>query len=419
MTTERTKHGLERSEHPAAPAEAGVPSLAVDATLRFLRDGYTFGQRGYRDVGAFAFRTRLFGRPVLVAHGTEAVHVFGSESFPRKGALPRSIMHLLQDEGSVQSLDGSRHDERKALMLSLARDDRAALVALFRDEWALAVERMHGQRVSLLDLSYEVLARAALRWVGAESSATDRALAADLRVMVDHAATVGPVNWIARTRRRRVERWAEALIDRARRQRDRETAIGRLAHHREDDRELPPVVAAVELLNLLRPVVAVGRFIAFAGHALHGHPEWAARMQAEPQASTWFAEEVRRFYPIFPMIGGVAAEPFRLAGEQFDAGQWMLLDLYGTDHSAALWPHPSSFDPERFRDAPPHAVVAQGVGDFVTAHHCPGEQATRELIAAAVELLASGSYRVPEQDLRISLRRMPAQPQDGMLVEFA
>ncbi len=398
-----------------------MPEISGDSSLRLLRDGYLFGTRLFRDAGSDAVRTRLLGRPALIARGAEAVHVFGTPGlFARSGALPPSVVHLLQDEGSVQSLEGDAHDIRKTLMLELAHDGRDRLVELFEEEWERALDRERGTRVKLIDLTSRVLARAALRWVGAADAVGDETQASDLRVMIDRASAIGPLNWWARLRRLRVERWAAERIENARRDGDTTTTIGRLAHHVENGVALPTDVAVVELLNLLRPVVAVARFMTFAGRALHRHPEWRERLRGgDIEPAAWIAEEVRRFYPFFPMIAGVATSGFEFAGQRFQKGQWMLLDLYGTDHSPALWEHPNSFDPERFAVASPHRIVAQGVGDPTSAHHCPGERATHDLLASAVWLLATGPmYRVPEQDLRISLRRMPAQPQSGMLIEL-
>lgn len=411
---------------PSRPSDGsaadGVPTLCLDATHRLARDGYAFGLRGYRDVGADAFRTRLVGRPVVVARGSEAAHVFGAGGFRRSGAIPRSAMHLLQDEGSVQALEGERHRVRRALLLEIAERGRGTLVALFRSEWGAAVEEVSGERTSLLDVATTALARAAFHWVGVmPPPVEERAITAGLRGMIDSAASIGPRNWAARAHRRRVERWAASLVSSARSRGDAVSIVGRLAHHEEDGRPLDVEVAAVELLNLLRPVVAVARFVAFAGHALHAHPEWAARVgTGDAETTRWMADEVRRFYPFFPMIGGIATAPFRLRGEDFPAGQCLLLDLYGTDHSPELWERPDVFDPFRFADASPHAIVAQGVGDGLGAHRCPGELATSDLVAEALSLLVNSSrYEVLPQDLRISLRRIPARPEGGMAVVFA
>ncbi|MER7797386.1 cytochrome P450 [Microbacterium sp. NPDC096154] len=407
----------------ATTGSSGIPVLpGLDATWRLARDGYAFGQRGFREVGSDAFRTRLLARDVIVARGAEAAHVFSApDAFARRGAIPRSVLHLLQDAGSVQQLEGPAHRARKQLMLELAQDDRAALVAALQEAWPRTVAEHVGREVPARTVASLALTRAALVWAGiAVDGDRERQLCGEFDAMVSRAAAVGPLNWQARLRRRRTEAWARDVVRTRREQGDRGTVSGRLAHHGEEGRLLDERTAAVELLNLLRPTVAVARFVTFALHALHRHPEWAERIRrAERSAARWTADEVRRFYPFFPMVGGIATAPFELGGEQLQQGQWLMLDLYGTDHSPALWERPDAFDPARFASASPTAVVAQGVGDRLAAHRCPGELATTDLLVATLELLAQGpGLTVPPQDLRISLRRIPAEPQGGMRVIF-
>jgi fatty-acid peroxygenase len=52
------------------------------------------------------------------------------------------------------------------------------------------------------------------------------------------------------------------------------------AHRALDGELLPPGVAAVELLNVLRPTVAVALYVTFAAHALHQYPECRERIAA-------------------------------------------------------------------------------------------------------------------------------------------
>lgn len=412
--------------HPSEPASRpspGIPTLpGWDTTWRLARDGYAYGIRGYRQVGTDAFRTRLMGRAVVVARGAEAAHVFGRpDAFTRRGAIPRSVVHLLQDEGSVQQLDGQRHASRKRIMLDLAQEERTGLVDAFRAAWPQVAGEYAHRAVPVREAASLALTRAALAWAGiAVDPARERALSGDFDAMVSRAGAVGPLNWAARVRRRRTEAWATEVMRTLRATGDRTTVAGRLAHHEDQGRRLDDGTAAVELLNLLRPTVAVARFIAFAVHALRTHPDWASQIGGgEPAATRWAADEIRRFYPFLPMVGGIASEPFELHGEGLDAGQWMMLDLYGTDHSPELWERPDVFNPGRFASASPLTVVAQGVGGHLAAHRCPGELATTDLLVAALELLTRGpAYTVPEQDLRISLRRLPAEPEDGMIVVF-
>ncbi|WP_053739959.1 hypothetical protein [Streptomyces sp. NRRL WC-3618] len=62
--------------------------------------------------------------------------------------------------------------------------------------------------------------------------------------------------------------------------------------------ELTPRIAAVELLNVIRPTTALSWFVAFSAHALHLWPEHKERLRSgEAGFATAFAHEVRRFYP--------------------------------------------------------------------------------------------------------------------------
>lgn len=203
---------------------------------------------------------------------------------------------------------------------------------------------------------------------------------------------------------------------------DPASALAMVARHRDDEGRLLDVkVAAVELINLLRPTVAVARFIVFGALAMHQFPEWRARLAgADDALLAMFAQEVRRYYPFFPAVGGRATGEFDWKGLRFAKGDWVLFDLYGTNHHPDLWPAPQRFDPERFaswRDDG-HSLVAQGAGDYLNGHRCPGEPATVELLKAALRLLAGEArYRVPRQQLQVSLSRMPSQPASGMVLE--
>jgi fatty-acid peroxygenase len=176
----------------------------------------------------------------------------------------------------------------------------------------------------------------------------------------------------------------------------------------------------VELLNLLRPTVAVSVFITFAALALHEHPECRARLAArEAGYAHGFAQEVRRFYPFFPFVGARVKRDFEWRGYPFPRGRRVLLDLYGTDHDSRSWPEPERFLPERFQgwDGDPFAFIPQGGGDPAHGHRCPGETVTIGLLESASQFLASRvTYDVPEQDLRIDRSRLPALPRSRFVI---
>ena len=395
-----------------------------DSTLRFVRDGYLFGTRGFRAAGADWFRTRLLGRPVLVLRGAEAARFFYEGGrFRREGAMPRSVLTLLQDEGSVQSLEGSAHRRRKKLFLGLLTGPSGdALAARFGQELRRRAA-VAGQRVVLLDFFHDVLTRAVTTWAGLPADvADDLRRTGVLAQMVDAAGTVGPENWAARARRARAERLIAEAVERERAHpaAPAGSALAVVAAYTEAGEPLPPDIAAVELLNLLRPTVAVGRYLTFAALALHRHPGWRDDIAAGDEPGVhWFAQEVRRFYPFFPVVGGRATQHLSWKGETVRAGDWVLLDLYATTHDPALWDQPNRFLPQRFDGAgvDRNALIPQGGGDYGEDHRCPGEPVTVDLLEVGIRMLTRELvYDVPEQDLRISLRTFPTRPKSGFVV---
>jgi len=133
-----------------------------------------------------------------------------------------------------------------------------------------------------------------------------------------------------------------------------------------------------------------------------------------------FTQEVRRYYPFFPAVGGRATHDFEWQGMRVAKGTWVLLDLYGTNHHPGLWGDPAVFRPERFerREGSGFDLVPQGGGDHYSGHRCAGEFATIDLVASALRLFAADiTYGVPPQDLSVNLRRMPALPASGMVID--
>lgn len=409
---------------------AQIPAeRTLDSSLALLREGYTFIGSRCRRLGSDVFTTRLLGRRAICAQGADAARMFYEPGrFTRNGALPLSVLKLLQDRGSVATLDGARHHHRKALFLDILGPHRAADFAARAEaelrrclpDWEQAgALRLH-------DALRLVLCRAICAWAGLEVDApTARRLTDELAAMIDNAGRVGPANWNARRLRRRTERFARAAVEATRRGDRRpppDSALHAIATHRDPEGALlPPEVAAVELINVLRPTVAVARFLIFGALALHHHPAERARVAEGDDADLErFVQEVRRFYPFFPVVGGRARVPFVWRDIAFDRGAWVVLDLYGTNRDPRLWTDPESFRPDRFRDwdGSPFGLIPQGGGDHALNHRCPGEWVTIATMKSLLRLLVREvDYRVPEdQNLTIDLSRMPALPRSGLRI---
>jgi fatty-acid peroxygenase len=114
----------------------------------------------------------------------------------------------------------------------------------------------------------------------------------------------------------------------------------------------------------------------------------------------------------------VAAPSRTWHDERIPAGSLILLDIFGQDHDAALWPEPYRFRPQRFlhRDPDPDELIPQGGADPRAGHRCPGEDITIALLAAFATWLARLDYDVPQQDLMISLHRVPAIVQSRFVI---
>ncbi|MFE7136000.1 cytochrome P450 [Streptomyces sp. NPDC057638] len=417
----------------AHPLPSRTREHVFDSTASLLVKGYGWlPDLRRRAGGAEAVPVRLFGHRGVALHGPAAVEFFYDErNVHRADAVPGPVLDTLFGRGAVHTLDGAAHRDRKALFLAVLKDreriddlvDRAGAV------WDEAAgDRWPGQgRVVLFDEAARILTRAVHDWAGIPlPEEAQEETARDLVAMVDGFAAVGPRHLRARWARKRQEerlaplieeiRYAGALSGQA-------TVVQAVAAHRDvDGDQLDPRTGAVELLNVIRPTVAVAWFLTFAAHALHRWPQHRAALTAGGEgAARAFAQEVRRFYPFAPFTGGLAARDTHWGEVPIPKGGLVLLDLYGHHHDPALWPRPYSFDPSRFAGRGTATVlddlVPQGGGDPATGHRCPGEDITVALLAALAPRLAALPHSVPDQDLSIPLHRVPTRPHDGYVME--
>lgn len=411
-----------------SPAVDPPRDRALDSTLALLREGYTFLGRRRRRLGSETFETRLMLRRFICITGPDAARLFyDPEKFVRAGVMPEPVRATLIGEGAVQLLDGDAHHRRKALFLSVTHPpSAAALGEAFDAAWDRALERWAGLgRVVLLPAVEEVLTAAVCRWAGVPLSDGEvPARARLLAALIDGAGGPGLRHLRGRIARRRADAWIARHVERARADGGMatDTPLARMASHREPDGQLLDArTAAVELINLLRPTVAIARYVVFAALALHHHPEWRRRLADGTDGDLEaFVHEVRRFYPFFPAVGARVREDFTWQGCRFPADRRVLLDLYGTNRDPRAWSEPNRFRPERFIGwaGDPYTLVPQGGGDHATGHRCAGEWITIEVLGRAIRALVGRTrYRVPPQDLRVSLARIPTGPRSGFVIE--
>jgi fatty-acid peroxygenase len=406
---------------------AAIPrDTSLDATLALKRDPYGFISARCRRLGSDWFQTRLLLRDTVCMTGREAGTLFYDPSrFVRDGAAPVALQKTLFGRGGVQGLDDGAHVHRKQLFLALTGPVEAArLVETTAWYWRRLLPRWGStERLVLYDELHELLTRAVCDWAGIRLARREvKQRARDLAAMFDRASSVGPGHFEAWRARRRSEAWAAALVTRMRIPvpSAARCPARRIARYEgPDGRRLDTQTAAVELLNLLRPTVAVSAFIVFAAHALQQAPDVRRALQSgDDDYAECAVQEIRRFYPFFPAVPAVSREDFEWRGHELRAGTRVLFDLYGTNHDERIWKDPETFRPERFLEqAPgPFELVPQGAGSPL-GHRCPGELIAIELTKLGLDFLARRmEYEVPPQDLRLDRRRLPALPRSRFVI---
>lgn len=405
-----------------------IPSDGMpESSIAFLADPYRFISTRARLLRSDVFATRLLGRRTLCMTGREAAALFyDTTKMQRAGAMPRRVVRTLLGEGSVQTLDGEAHRLRKALLLELATGESLyRLHAFCASQWRIHLHQWEKDGgVCLFRGSAMLLARAAFDWLGLRLAPdTASSQTRDLVALFDGAGAVGPRHWKALAARRRAGRWLAGIVAQVRsglREADPAAPLSRIALHRDAaGRLLSPEVAAVELLNLVRPVAAISVYVAFAAHALHRHPEQREHLAGgDSVALGRFVEEVRRFYPFFPAVAARTCVAFTWQGFDFPAGRRVLLDLHGTNHDPRLWNEPQRFDPQRFAGSfdEQYGLIPQGGGRHADGHRCAGEWVTRALLRQAVALLAAEISWEVEGDPQVDFARLPALPEGGMML---
>ncbi|WP_085522320.1 cytochrome P450 [Tuberibacillus sp. Marseille-P3662] len=401
----------------------------LDNSLALMSEGYLFIQNRCRRYGTDIFQTRLMGgQRTICMSGAEAARTFyDNDRFKRKGAVPKRIQKTLFGKGAIQTMDEEAHKHRKALFMSLMTSERLqGLTDITREKWEEAISQwMNKDRVVFFKETQEIMCRTACHWAGVpleEKEVTKRA--DDLGALVDAFGAVGPRHWRGRRARARTNKWVKAIIQQVRAGKlnpAEKTALYAMSWHRDlNGKLLNSKMAAIELINILRPIVAIGRYITFGALALHEHPEEQKKLEAdETDYSQMFVQEVRRYYPFGPFIGARVRKGFIWRQHRFKKGTLVLLDLYGTNHDPSLWEEPDQFHPERFSHwkGSPFDFIPQGGGDYDMGHRCAGEWVTVKVMKESLDFLTQQvNYDVPDQDLSFSMVRMPSIPESRFVI---
>src|SRR5699024_11669975 len=96
-----------------------------------------------------------------------------------------------------------------------------------------------------------------------------------------------------------------------------------MAWHQEENGKLMETgIASVESVTILPAAVAVSVYIAFCALALHDFPEEKEKLETSVNEMYYqmFVQEVRRYYPFFPMAVARVRKDFLWKGHDFKEG---------------------------------------------------------------------------------------------------
>ncbi|MGM9974882.1 MAG: cytochrome P450 [Clostridiaceae bacterium] len=410
-------------------SQSAIPKdKGIDNTFNLLKEGYLFIKNRGDKLHSDIFETRLMGQKAICLIGEEGSRLFyNPELFIRKGAAPKRVQKTLFGVNAIQGSDGEKHLHRKELFMSLLMnperiDDLAKIFSIKLSR--AASEWEEADSIVIFDEMKNIICSSAFQWIGLplkDDEIKDKAQ--DFIDMIYSFGSVGPKYWKGKKARCREELFLQKIIKKVR--------LGELVCHtssplyvvssyQEEGKELSEDMAAIELINIIRPIVAISTFITFSCLAIYEYPTLKRELKLKNQDYyEYFVQEVRRFYPFAPFVGARVKKDFIYRGYNFTQGTLVLLDIYGTNHDPKIWNNPYEFNPLRFKDRARnlYSFIPQGGGEYLTGHRCPGEAITLEIMKVFLDFFINKiEYRLPKQNLSYNLHRIPTLPESGFII---
>jgi len=408
-----------------------IPYAALESTIPFLQNPYRYISETCQGLGSDVFYSRLMLSKAIFMTGPEATALFYDQSrFKRHGAMATRILNTLLGQEGVQTLDGDPHKYRKGLFMKLMSRENIVKLIEITNHWLCAYANSWAAmpEVVLYGELHEVLTRAAFAWAGVPLKPDEvKQRIGEVAALFDGAGAVGPRHWRARQARRSLERYIEGLVQEVRNNRFQAQEGSILEYFATckdfDGQELKLHTAAVEILNMIRPTVAVSVYQVFVAHAIYKHPECCDKLNSSSEYLHAFVQEVRRFYPFFPGLMAFVAETFEWKGYQFPKDTLVVIDIHGTNHDKRTFAEPETFNPERFvkydDKSNAFSFIPQGGGDPNIHHRCAGEMITLDLMKLTARFFSSKvSFDVQDaSSLEVDETRVPALPRSGFVIK--
>jgi fatty-acid peroxygenase len=245
----------------------------------------------------------------------------------------------------------------------------------------------------VFDQLVEVYGTAVLAWAGIDLAPPEaRRVSRRLAAIVDGFGFSGAAYLRAWRARVTLDRWAAGQVRDVRegvRRPPPDSALASIAARPDLDAR----TAGVELLNVLRPTVAVAWPATLAVQRLMVHDGGSVPVD-DVRA---YVHECRRLQPFAPALAGRVRRTAAHDGVELRRGDRIVLDIIGTDTD----PHGfgPDFDPHHFAEGnppDPYGFVPQGGGHPESGHRCPGEPLAVSLIDATVRAVQRHPLRVVE-----------------------
>lgn len=428
------------------PGSTGWP--LVGETLALVKQPFAFVHERMQKHGR-VFRTHVMNRDTVVIAGCDAAELWlDRDRLMRDGAMFEHVFGLFAGY-SLPSLDGDAHRVRKAqVMAAFGRDALESYLPSLQDAVESALSRWAAERDHARKPWIEELRRLAIEGIARNMLGIGRGPELDQLVADYEHVTAGfaavpvavPGSALRRAQQAR-DRLLTFLRARIRECRASPTDDGcsrMLAARGPDGSTLDDEAATLELYH-----VFLAGYIVFAqltgivtrlGAALETRGELQRELEEAPpelslaQLSALplldrIVSETKRITPMLPMVFARAKTTFVWKGYRIPEG-WVVAFALREHHMLEdVWPKPERFDPDRFLDEAvrarhPQAFAPQGPGPL-TGHKCAGfDYATLFMKVFTVALVRGYRWNVPPQELDYDWRRLPPEPQSGLLIEL-
>ena len=253
----------------------------LDNTINILKEGYLFIPNRMNLFNSNIFETHIMAQKAICITGKDAAKVFYNEDlFKRKGVTPKRIQKTLFGENAIQGKDGIAHIKRKSLFMNILTEEYEEKVArLVKEELIKSIDKWEQmEEVILFREISQIICYVVCNCVGIYiSREASQERAEDFLRMIYSFSSVGSKYRKGKEARKETEKWIENIVVNLRNNKievEKDSPLYKIAFYKDvDNKLLDNKMAAIEIINVIRPIIAVSTYVVFAALALHTHPE--------------------------------------------------------------------------------------------------------------------------------------------------